>query len=97
MECFVYITLPNETEFVTAGRFELTKDRNGVATGRFVYGQSYLARDNAIPLDPIELKLRKGTYQTTILTRCVWRNKGRESGLLGPPGHRKAHRKNKAW
>lgn len=66
-ECFVYITLPDETEFVTAGRFELTTDRNGVATGRFTYGKSYLARDNAVPLDPFELKLRKGTYQTTIL------------------------------
>ena len=66
-ECFVYITLPGETEFVTAGRFELTTDRHGVATGRFVYGQSYLARNNAVPLDPIELKLRKGTYQTTAL------------------------------
>ena len=66
-ECFVYITLPGETEFVTAGRFELTTDRHGIATGRFVYGQSYLARNNAVPLDPIELKLRKGTYQTTAL------------------------------
>ena len=66
-ECFVYITLPDETEFVTAGRFELTTDRNGVATGRFIYGKSYLERNNAVPLDPIELKLRKGTCQTTIL------------------------------
>jgi len=66
-ECFVCITLPGETEFVTAGRFELTTDRHGVATGRFVYGQSYLTRKNAVPLDPIELKLRKGTYQTTAL------------------------------
>ena len=69
-ECFVYITLPDETEFVTAGRFELTTDRNGVATGRFIYGKSYLERNNAVPLDPIELKLRKGTYQTTILRVC---------------------------
>ncbi len=66
-ECFVYITLPDETEFVTAGRFKLTTDRNGVATGRFIYGKSYLERNNAVPLDPIELKLRRGTYQTNIL------------------------------
>ncbi len=66
-ECFVYIVLPGEMEFVTAGRFELTTDRHGVATGRFVYGRSYLARNNAVPLDPVELKLRKGTYQTTAL------------------------------
>ena len=66
-ECFVYIILPGETEFVTAGRFELTAGRNGVTTGRFIYGRSYLARSNAVPLDPIELKLRQGTYQTTRL------------------------------
>jgi serine/threonine-protein kinase HipA len=45
-ECFVYITLPGETEFVTAGKFELTTDRRGIAVGRFVYGQSYLEREN---------------------------------------------------
>ncbi len=36
-ECFVYITLPGETESVAAGKFELTKDRRGTALGRFVY------------------------------------------------------------
>jgi hypothetical protein len=49
-ECFVYIALPGEAEFVTAGRFERTIDRNGVATGRFVYGKSYRERANAVPL-----------------------------------------------
>ncbi|MDH3750344.1 MAG: type II toxin-antitoxin system HipA family toxin [Gammaproteobacteria bacterium] len=66
-ECFVYITLPSETEFVTAGRYKRTIDRHGVATGRFVYGRSYLARDNAVPIDPIELKLSTKTYDTTLL------------------------------
>lgn len=66
-ECFVYITLAGETEFVTAGRFRLTADRHGVPTGRFVYGRSYLARDNAVPIDPIELKLGTKTYQTKLL------------------------------
>jgi len=28
-ECYVYITLPGETEFVTAGKFELTTNRQG--------------------------------------------------------------------
>ena len=63
-DCFVYITLPGETEFVTAGRFQRTIDRHGVATGRFVYGKSYLARDNAMPIDPIELKLGTKTRET---------------------------------
>ncbi len=66
-ECFVYIALPGETEFVTAGRFRLDTDRHGVATGRFVYGKSYLARDNAVPIDPLELKLSPKTYETRLL------------------------------
>ncbi len=40
-ECFVYIVLPGASEFVTAGRFELSKDRSGAPVGRFVYGKSY--------------------------------------------------------
>jgi len=66
-ECFVYIALPGETEFVTAGRFQRTVDRHGVATGRFVYGKSYLARESAVPIDLIELKLGTKTYETTLL------------------------------
>jgi serine/threonine-protein kinase HipA len=66
-ECFVYITLPGETESVAAGRFELTKDRRGNALGRFVYGKSYLARGNAVAIDPIELKLSGETYETVRL------------------------------
>lgn len=63
-ECFVYITLPEENEFVTADRFELDSDRRGNPIGRFVYGDSYLARENAVPIDPLELKLARGTYET---------------------------------
>jgi serine/threonine-protein kinase HipA len=66
-ECFVYITLPGETESITAGRFELTKDRRGDAVGRFVYGKSYLARADAVAIDPIELKLSGDTYETARL------------------------------
>ncbi len=66
-ECFVYITLPDQTESVTAGRFELAKDRRGNALGRFVYGKSYLARADAVAIDPVELKLSEGTYETTRL------------------------------
>jgi len=66
-ECYVYITLPGETEFVTAGKFELTTDRRGNPTGKFIYGRSYLARENAVPIDPFELKLNAKTYKTNIL------------------------------
>ena len=63
-ECFVYITLPGETEPVTAGRFALSVDRRGVPEGRFVYGRSYLERPEAVALDPVELKLAPRTYAT---------------------------------
>ena len=66
-ECYVYITLPGETDFVTAGKFELTTDRRGKPTGKFVYGQSYLKRDDAVAIDPFELKLRDKTYETNLL------------------------------
>jgi serine/threonine-protein kinase HipA len=64
-ECFVYITLPGQTEPVTAGRFELSADRRGTPQGRFVYGRKYLERPDAVALDPIELKLSARTYVTT--------------------------------
>ena len=66
-ECYVYITLPGEAESITAGRFELSKDRRGDALGRFVYGKSYLARADAVAIDPIELKLSGNTYETARL------------------------------
>ena len=66
-ECFVYIALPGTTEFVTAGRFQCSFDRQGVASGRFVYGKSYLARANAVPIDPIALKPSTKTYETNLL------------------------------
>lgn len=66
-ECFVHVTLPGETEFVAAGKFALATDRHGVASGKFVYGRSYLARANAVPLDPLALKLGTKTYETRLL------------------------------
>lgn len=66
-ECFVYITLPGEAKPVTAGRYVLTVDRRGELIGRFVYGRSYLARDDKVEIDPIELKLAERTYVTARL------------------------------
>lgn len=66
-ECFVYIVLPGETSFCTAGKFVLTMDRRRNSTGRFVYGQSYLKRANAVAIDPLELKLGSQTYETRAL------------------------------
>jgi len=66
-ECYVYITLPGETSFITAAKFALSRNRRGVSAGRLVYGRSYLARENALPIDPIELQLSDRTYSTTRL------------------------------
>ncbi|MGK0224133.1 MAG: serine/threonine-protein kinase HipA [Limisphaerales bacterium] len=63
-ECFVYITLPSETCFTTAGKFVLETNRQGVPTGKFIYGKSYRDNVNAVPIDPIDLKLDDTTYET---------------------------------
>ena len=63
-ECFVYIVLPGETQFVTAGRFRVEETRGGAPLGRFVYGRSYLERDDAVELDPVELRLAEREYET---------------------------------
>lgn len=66
-ECFVYVTLPGETKAVTAGRYVRETNRQGVTIGRFVYGRSYLARPQAVEIDPVELKLGARTYETALM------------------------------
>lgn len=66
-ECFVYITLPGKSEPVTAGKFVLTKNRQGISLGKFIYGKSYLTRPDAVAFDPVELKLTDKTYETVAL------------------------------
>lgn len=63
-ECFVYVVLPGDTQFVTAGRFELQQDRQGRAVGAFVYGRRYRERPEAVELDPVELRLGARPFQT---------------------------------
>lgn len=66
-DCFVYITLPGQTTPTTAARFELRADRHGTPVGRLIYGRSYRERVDAVPIDPIELKIDDRPYQTTML------------------------------
>jgi serine/threonine-protein kinase HipA len=66
-ECFVYIALPGQADAVTAGRFVLSASRGGTPLGKLVYGRSYLARNDAVEIDPVELKLSNETYETTRL------------------------------
>jgi serine/threonine-protein kinase HipA len=66
-ECFVYITLPGQTDPVTAGRYQLDTGRQGMAVGQFVYGRSYLSRNDRVEFDPVELKLQVPVFRTTKL------------------------------
>jgi serine/threonine-protein kinase HipA len=61
--CFVYITLPKTTLPITVGKFVVENLAEG-AVGHFVYGKSYLARPDAVAIDPIELKLSDKIFTT---------------------------------
>jgi serine/threonine-protein kinase HipA len=63
--CYVFIILPGQLRPTLAGRYVLDTNRTGETVGRFVYGNSYLNRDDALPFDPVELVLSKETYETT--------------------------------
>ena len=66
-EAYVYITPSGQTAAVTAGRFERTVDRNGVAVGRFVYSRRYRESADAVEIDPIELRLSRVAFETVRL------------------------------
>ena len=63
-ECYVYVVPPGETAFVTAGRFRRKETREGNTLGEFIYGRSYRERADAVELDPVELRLQSGTFET---------------------------------
>ncbi len=65
-QCFVYITLPGQTQAVTAAKYELANPETN-PVGRFVYGKSYLARPDAVEIDPVELRLGAKIEPTTKL------------------------------
>ncbi len=66
-DCFVYIVPPGATTFVTAARYRWLPDRGGLPLGQLVYGRRYLARPDAVPIDPIELPLTANVYETRTL------------------------------
>lgn len=69
---YVYLQLPGSLEIVTAGYFEQT-DSSGAQVGVFVHNPAYLGREDAVPLDPFELPLRPGRFETAKL-----------KGIFGP-------------
>jgi serine/threonine-protein kinase HipA len=62
---YVFIYLPGRLHSTVAGRFDWEP---GVSphVGEFVYAESYLANDAAVPLDPIALPLRAQVFATTL-------------------------------
>ena len=68
-ECYVYIVLPGETEFVTAGRFRVSETPHGPPRGEFVYGRRYLERPDAVEFDPVELRLADDGFDIRPETR----------------------------
>lgn len=62
--CYVYIMLPGTTQFVTAARLQISLSRDSTPVGKLIYGKNYLARADAVELDPIELRLGKTQYET---------------------------------
>ncbi len=63
---YVYLQLPQSMEVVTAGLYALDV-LQGVVTGSFVYSPKYLARPDAVPLEPYELPLSPRRVQTVKL------------------------------
>ena len=62
---YVFIHLPGQTHPTVAGRF----DWEPAVTphlGEFVYAESYLANNAAVPLDPIALPVRAQIFATTL-------------------------------
>lgn len=53
--CHVYMVLPGETRFTTAGHLEIELDRDGIVECRFVYSRDYIDNPAAVPIDPVEL------------------------------------------
>lgn len=64
--CYVFIQLPGVLEVVPCGRFR-AEEQSGVVAGKFSYLAEYLARPEAVAIDPFELPLKKGTFTTTRL------------------------------
>jgi serine/threonine-protein kinase HipA len=63
-DTFVFIQLPATGAIVVAGRYSLESTAGG-RIGRFVYGNTYLRRPEAIALDPENLPLIELEFTTT--------------------------------
>lgn len=66
---YIRTYLPDNVLPVVAGRLQIN-ERAGTAAGQvgtFVYGRSYLARKDAVAIDPVTLPLKPGPHTFTTL------------------------------
>ena len=66
-EVYVYLQLPNSLETIPAALLRVQTLPDGTQIGRFRYGDRYLARPEAIALDPFRLPLSKQVFEFTQL------------------------------
>lgn len=62
-QVYVWIFLMGDVEPTVCARLNVTRDAAGATVAKFVYGQSYLDRKDAVALDPIRLPLGSGEYK----------------------------------
>lgn len=67
-EAFVWVHLPGQAVPVVCGRFTHRRMAGGAAVGEFVYGRSYLARADAMAIDPVALPLQPQAFATPHLS-----------------------------
>lgn len=65
--CFVFVQLPGAFEWVICGRLAVRAVGAGAFVGTFVYGESYLKRQNVAPLDRFHLPLSDKPQEFTKL------------------------------
>lgn len=65
--CYAFIQLPGTFEWAVCGRLSVREVAAGAHLGRFIYGKSYLARQDVAPLDRFNLPLSDREQQFTKL------------------------------
>jgi serine/threonine-protein kinase HipA len=66
-QAYIYLQLPGTLSTVPAALLKVEALRDGTFIGRFRYGDRYLARKEAIALDPFQLPLGNTVYEFTKL------------------------------
>ncbi|WP_416759389.1 type II toxin-antitoxin system HipA family toxin [Roseateles sp. So40a] len=56
-QVYVWAFLPGDVEPTICGRLTVSREAGGATVAEFIYGSSYLSRDDAVALDPIRLPL----------------------------------------